>query len=409
MNRRIENTSSQNDPGDDTLKRYRYQCTYAALLSIGIIKESTIINKVYCEHHEDVLIKLSNGKFSGIQIKTRNLNLGAFDANDEAIVKSTKRFIELDIQFPNQFQSFVLATNVGFLKKENAKGLDFILTQLKENKAISNGNIKKWIKKFATQLGTTEAIVKSVLKKINLKSDIGSIETIDVTLLRELGELKQLDDATYAELKSITDKLILHHINASSLKYRDPLHEHFVLNTNPEKEEAKEKITGKSIDEGIVLGIIDEVLTDKVKIHLKDNMPTDLSSTKKLEIKLDAGGVSYDNLELLKDNKSSMEFKLASWIHKYSEKTARERYNQIKTIVQTECQNAHDTNITGDEDMTKPTNGTKMLIQIRKELKDRYKSDKTSFFDCIPEHLYGMAAILTEECKIWWSEKFKID
>ena len=48
-----------------------------------------------------------------------------------------------------------------------------------------------------------------------------------------------------------------------------------------------------------------------------------------------------------------------------------------------------------------------MLIELRTKLRSKLKENIT--FDCQYIHLLGVAGILTEECKIWWSEKFKID
>jgi hypothetical protein len=59
------------DPGDDTANRYRYQWTYAAIVCCMLLDDTLDVTEVFCEHHEDVLSKHTDGTFSGLQIKTR--------------------------------------------------------------------------------------------------------------------------------------------------------------------------------------------------------------------------------------------------------------------------------------------------------------------------------------------------
>ncbi|MFX0136415.1 MAG: hypothetical protein ACFFDN_22425, partial [Candidatus Hodarchaeota archaeon] len=125
--------------------------------------------------------------------------------------------------------------------------------------------------------------------------------------------------------------------------------------------------------------------------------------TKKLELKMDAGGISYDNIRLQKDNKFSAENHFVTWVYKENVNKAEKKYNQIQLIIRNESQEVYDENFDDNELF-----GIKMLIDLRKRLRIRYNSEKSSFFDCKYEHLLGMTAILTEECKIWWSKKFEI-
>ena len=109
-------------------------------------------------------------------------------------------------------------------------------------------------------------------------------------------------------------------------------------------------------------------------------------------------------MNLQKDNKYAAEKHYISWIHKHGEDKAKKQYEQVKLIVQNECQGAYDETKNTTEEF-----GTEMLKDVRKRLKGRITNDRNSFFGCKEEHLLGMSAILTEDCKIWWSEKFDIE
>jgi len=64
-----EDVLSQRDPGDDMQRRLRYQAAYGALICLELMDEIDCA-QVFCEHHEDFLIKKLSGKYTGIQVKT---------------------------------------------------------------------------------------------------------------------------------------------------------------------------------------------------------------------------------------------------------------------------------------------------------------------------------------------------
>jgi hypothetical protein len=45
---------------------------------------------------------------------------------------------------------------------------------------------------------------------------------------------------------------------------------------------------------------------------------------------------------------------------------------------------------------------------LRQRLTSRISKISQSTFDATEEHLVGTAAILTEECRVWWSEVFDL-
>ncbi|MGC3976788.1 MAG: dsDNA nuclease domain-containing protein [Paludibacteraceae bacterium] len=172
-----DNILSIKDKGDDIQNRFRYQNACACFISLNLLSDERQFCELYCEHHEDILLKLNNGKFAGVQIKTKNLDLGPFDLNDEAVYKSYKRFVEHDIKFKNQFDYYVFATNVGLLKSES-KGLieyrDWLKsTDIAEIKR-SRKDFGKWTKALAKDLNVEIEIIIEALKKVRFKEWITS-------------------------------------------------------------------------------------------------------------------------------------------------------------------------------------------------------------------------------------------
>ena len=87
---------SRDDPGDDTARRYRFQWTWAAITCCAMLDDTDDIVEIFCEHHEDVLLKHRDGKFSGHQVKTRESDQPVWKASDVQVKQSLVRFVELD-------------------------------------------------------------------------------------------------------------------------------------------------------------------------------------------------------------------------------------------------------------------------------------------------------------------------
>ncbi len=109
------------DPGDDTARRYRYQFTYAGILCCSLLDDTLDVIEVFCEHHEDVLVKHANGLFTGCQVKTRAPEGEPWKANDEAIEAACARFVALENEFPGKFRAFVIVTNHVFYSNAKTK------------------------------------------------------------------------------------------------------------------------------------------------------------------------------------------------------------------------------------------------------------------------------------------------
>ena len=112
------NVHSADDPGDDTARRFVYQWAYAAILACSIFDESMDVLEVFCEHHEDVLLRHGDDTFTGVQVKTRETGGNPWTATEESIFGACCRFVCLENQFPGRFRCFIVATNHTFLSNK---------------------------------------------------------------------------------------------------------------------------------------------------------------------------------------------------------------------------------------------------------------------------------------------------
>ena len=402
-----DNILSIKDKGDDTQNRFRYQNACACFISLNLLFDDRQFCELYCEHHEDILLKLNNGKFAGVQVKTKNLDLGPFDLNDEAVFKSFKRFVEHDIKFKDQFEYYVFATNVGLLKSDSKGPKEYILwlksANIEEIKR-SRKDFGKCTKALARDLNVEINIVIDALKKVRFKEELPHDGDIIDKISASVGNTNECKNSYFSIIRNIANKLIKLHDDASSLKINS---DYIFLTEEPEKELDKEKIEKKKITQAKLLEVIVEELSTQTDslIRVRENfiIQSIPKTVKILEKKMDVGNITIDNINLIKDQKFAFEALITERFYKDKSQTEHD-YNHLRQIILNESQISYD-------DSYDEINafGMKMLKDVRQRIHKRYIIDKESFRGCQIEHLFGLIAILTEECKVWWSKKFDID
>lgn len=419
------------DPGDDTQRRFRYQSTQAAILALALLREDTELVEVFCELHEDVLLKKRSGDFIGYQVKTRHDGAEPLRATDEETVKALRRFLALDTRFGSQFSRYVLASSCGFWKeRKDGKNLPHLL-ELAESS--SNGSLPRPLEAYLVKIfspptsrprrgqrgpaapattsnpgtPTPEQLRDQTLRVVRkVKTEtLPGLRDIDSALIKAIRQLPSIGDRLYSELELIAHALVAATFKASSLAHSLPQENFISLYLNPTGIITDEIINGKRIHGPGLLATINAALPVQPTLctsnHLSvESMPRGMS---RLELKLAASGVSLANIDLAKDLKASTEYLLTQLQQKYPKKISDAQYQHLRTLVRTECQEAHD--------QAKKVNqlyGPAMLESIRQRLRVKHQTEGDTLYGCRYEHLMGMAAILTEDCTLWWSDTFPL-
>lgn len=408
-----ENLLDSGDPGDDIQRRFRYQATYAALKSLAMLEEESEVAYIFCEHWEDVLVKRTDEQFIGIQIKTRATGLDPFKATDKEMIKSLKRFIQLEQKFSEDFDRYVIATNCGFWRgNKNSSNLAYLI-EIAQTSSLEEALFNKYLSQLLRKLTTTSEdrfLTIKTLQKVLLEDSPG-LEDINSRLFRALACCPQVAHLTSQQVLKIAEALIDNTLKAAALSKSSPREEYLFLLKNPEKERTNLTIQGKKITIEQVLELVNlnvSIVSDSCSTVL---LPTQdqpsLSELpkgmRKMELKMIAGDISVANINLAKSHKFSAEHLLNQWLFKHGIKRADSQYQHLRNIIWTECQEAYD-----EVYMECEPYGTYMLKELRRRLRDRYNQDRQHFFECSYEHLCGMAGILTEECLVWWSPEFEI-
>lgn len=428
---------NETDPGDDVQRRFGFQATKAAMLSLSMLDSDAEVLEVYCEHHEDILIKKLGDRFIGYQVKTKLDEAGPHKATDEEIVRSIRRFIDLEHTFGQHFDRYTIGSNAGFWNEDRtgsslphilsvvAKAADraFPTVAIDYLKKVYQKPAKPRKRKIPTASNDGQAPMpdpqteykrqlkeweeriehgKKVLKKLSLDT-LPSLKDMRAALIDMLPRFEEIGDRLHSELGALADGVVDEMLRAARLDQHSVRNRYLAVFNDPAAIEASEIIKGKRITKERLVLILRSVLP--IQPTLCTNQPlsaADLPSTSgNIDAKMTTGGISINNVNLAKDLKSSTELILARWLHSEGKARTDARYQHLRTLVLNECQEAFD-----KAKGTTEVFGQKMLDDIRTRLRERFKEDKANLFGCSYEHLLGMASILTEDCPVWWSEPF---
>lgn len=247
------------DPGDDTARRYRYQWTFAAVLCCILLDDTQDVSEVFCEHHEDVLMKHIDGTFSGIQIKTRASDQDVWKTSDDAINGSCVRFAKLEAEFPGRFRSFRFLTNHPLYAAGNGMDIRYVLHAIAAAASVNDLStpVKRFLSRVSSDAGCTQEAAFSALSKTDASDDLPKLADIETRLVATLTEcwVRALD-CSYASVIRAARHLALECGRASSLAHLDVLPAYLPATTDPAAAELVARLAAKRIDQTRVLELL---------------------------------------------------------------------------------------------------------------------------------------------------------
>lgn len=416
-----ETVLSATDRGDDMQRRLRYQASCAALYGLKLLELESELEEIFCEQHEDVLLKRKDGRFVGVQVKTRADGLEPLKASDPMVLSSLRRFVELEIQFPAQFERFVLFSNGGVWRRErSAHNLAYLLelartpfeddTDQRPLKTFTERCVKNLFtaafkKRFPLDKPALIVLTQKVLGKTHVEEETPGLNDMESRLVKCLNALSEFQGRRYDELSRAIRSLTQASFEAASLVGIDSLTAYVALANNPAEARAQTIVDGKRLTSAKILELLRGQLQPSALLRANSQIAvTELPpGMRRMELKMSAGGLSATNIDLAKDLRNSTETLLLEWLHKYGSAQANTRYEHLHTLVRVECQEAYD-------QIVQPNTlfGDQLLKEIRQRLNECQQREQDKLWGCRYEHLLGMTGLLTEECKLWWSEEFPL-
>jgi hypothetical protein len=402
-------TPSINDPGDDTARRFAYQWTYAGILICALLDDTLDVVEVFCEHHEDVLVKHRDGTYTGVQVKTRDIGGDPWTATEDAIFGAVCKFVYLEQQYPGQFRCFVLATNHTFLSnKTTSTCLPHVLALAEQvaDEAAAVGPLKTYLTKLSRATGHPDSVCLAALKKCKCDHSLPKLDHVKQALASTIVECWDgAADIAHPALIRGADGLIAECQRAASLDHAQSLPRYLGALTNGVDATVRAAIEGKRIDAARLAQVLSDAIaaTSLLAGPATARPAVGLAARGKLDIKLDAGGFSAVSVTAAKDLRDKAEYKSLEWMNRLGETEGLRRHEHIRTVVLRDCADAH------EAARAQPAPfGVTMLQVLRSRFRQRRAQSGAPLFDSLDEHLEGHAYSLTNECKVWWSEPFAI-
>lgn len=393
------------DPGDEVQRRFRYQINYAALKALQMLAPGSSVRSVYCEHLEDVLVEGANGLFTGIQVKTRELDQPQFRLSDKSVSGALKRFCVRDARYPGQFERFVLATNFVFHDNDGGDDVGTVLNCCRDNPSLDGlsprHKVRKCLAEFAENTAMAQEHVIAALGKVRLEERKTGIDQPEQDLVRALGEIETLGNQSVFELYRMADAIRAHIWNVSSLALDGyVLESHAVVENFAEHVEAL-RTRRKRLDRELIAKLTTPAAADDRELLsirefiARESIPPGLG---RMELKMAAGGIGYADVEQMKDDVASLERTFLGWKEKFGLAEANRRLAHFQYLANRAAREAEAETSTGAS-----AYGQAMLADLRGRTRETAIGERESLFGCRSEHLVGTAGLLSEECKVWWS------
>jgi hypothetical protein len=405
------NVLDTGDPGDDTIARFKYQFCMVAINALRMIEDPDFAESIICENFEDLIIEKKDGKFVAVQVKTRARHRPQFKLTDEDVEKSLVRFMKLDVQFPGKFTEFQFVTNHElWTDKENGSNLDWFLKEIAANpktKGLRKINPKRAaVDRLAEASVTSSEHVISVLlrtKCVSRREDVGTIER---AVSDAITQCAQCADMPYQAVLKLADDLIAAAFQASSKGRNTLVAQLYAIDAKFEEVFAEASLVGKKIDRLMVKRIIeDRIKPEEELIEIAgmvnlDDLPNGLT---RMVQKMAKGGVETIRIQHMTDLVRSLEALQVRWATKHGGERAKSMISDLLARTQTECVEAQVEVLQAGTPY-----GAKQYSAIKKRLETKHSLERGTLHGCKVEHMMGAAGVLTEECKVWWSEKFDL-
>lgn len=396
-----EESIAVSDPGDDIARRFRFQWTWAAVMSCSILDSTNDVQEVFCEHHEDILVKHLAGNFTGLQVKTRSADQPPWKARDEQVVKSVARFARLESDFPGHFKKFSFLTNHQIYKSDNGQDLLWILDCIRGASSASDldARVNAWLKKVADTGKVTLATAFAAASKTNASGELPKLDDVTLRLVNTLAESwEPAESCSHSALRSSALSLVEECGRASSLDHKQSLPGYFGVIAEPDQAaetciDAK-RMTAHRVKQSLESGLVTQAELDGDPA--KGVKPGE-GSTDLLRAKLDAAGFSAVSMNSAEDLRDKADYLGLKWAMQHGNEKGLGQYNHIQSLVLSDASRAFDATQAAIDPF-----GPKMREDLRQRFRDRRK-DGAQLYDATDDHLEGFVFSLTSQCKVVWS------
>ena len=396
-----DQTLASADPGDETARRYRFQWTWAAIVCCKLFDDTEDVVEVFCEQHEDVLLKHRDGKFTGHQVKTRESDQPVWKAGDSQVQCAFARFVRLDLDYPGFFRAFRFLTNHPLHAANNAQSLRYVLSQIAAAPTLSDlpSAVHNWLRRVSNEANASETVTFQALKKATASDDLPKLQDSYIRLIETLtGCWSGAVDCSHESVRRAAQALVDECARASALDYQQMLPTYIIAIERPDAEIAariaEKRMSADRVFEILVAGLN---ATAMLAGDPDNRARPGQGSTDLMLKKLDAGGFSAVSCNSAEDLRDKADYLGIAWTKKHGQVRGLERYDHVRSVVLSDAARAFEATTTDSERF-----GPAMREELRRRFQDR-RIHGDQLLDCTDEHLEGIAYSLTAQCVVQWS------
>jgi hypothetical protein len=367
-----------------------------------LLDDTEDVVDVFCEQHEDVLLKHADGMFTGVQVKTRNSDQEVWRTSDEGLHSALVRFVMLDSTFPGQFREFLFLTNHAFHSGRNGQNPCHVLSEIRRATAFSSlpSSVRKVLSRIAKVAGCSDEAAFPSLRKCSASADLPRRHDIETRLVRVLAAIwAPASDCSHSALVRAAQALAAECGRSSSLAHEGLVPIYLPTGVHGDGAD-RSAVLAKRLTKERVLKILEDDF--RTTAALEGDVSTLVGGPKGspalLGAKLTAGGFSANSQNSAQDLRNKADYLSLVWTNKHGSAAGLQRQHHIRSLVRYDAADAYEATRRNDAAF-----GIAMRDDLRIRLRARRQKPGQQLYDCSDEHLEGFAYGLTSECEIAWS------
>jgi hypothetical protein len=398
------------DPGDSTQRNYRYQHMYGVVLLVAAKRALRPYSAIWCEQHEDLLCERTDGRFDAYQIKTSHPELGAWLIMDQELVSSIGRFVDLVSAFGEKVNTVFFVSNTALaevsatLTDQRRRGRcpRLFVEHIRSCRTPSEvaAPFREFFDGLQSTCGCAPDLLFRVLRRMDFITGPSRTEFDAVLSHEHLAALSDCASLSPSDLDIFRDSLVSVVYRASSLQVTDPIRH------------LRSLFDGQLRDPALLAKKL--CVEDVVVYHARAPVPPnftfpgipvlDLTAVRPVDVlpkKLQHGGLQTE-IDYFRDLERGAEYSLLEDVGRRPDAYPA-LLRQLEQYVAMECSEAY---LKARQNVA--PYGPTMLLDVQNRLKS-IAATKASALGYHPyECLMGIAALLTSDCRVWWSERFDL-
>ena len=390
------------DAGEDTQSNYRFQNLCTSLIALDMYRGKTEYVEIFCELYEDVVTVKKNNHFVGIQIKHKDKKYGVFRITSEPILKSVKRFVEHEKNYPNKFDKFIIISNVDISIGQN-KLINELSTYCQNRRKQKKIEMESILSKICSKIEFNENDIADVLSKTESEKVPDREYLVDDIANNCVYHIPECKNKNTHQLKELVNT-VAHIVYQKSTTIDDSLKEYFAFRENSQLKRNYAKINHKRMTKEEVKTIISK--SEKIVLLDSDvDWPKEVGSFDLIDTKMALGGIHTSAIGSMKNltiNAFNHFFK-----RQHEEESEDEGVESGSDVLK------HVVGILDEQSAQAETSarlevtpfGLKKLEILDKKLDEISKGRSKDVHYLSPEILKGIVGLRVTECKVNFSDE----